>query len=352
MRLRAACSLRGPFSFVSTWDGLLLCEFSSTIRVSSGWAPPQISLHCGVIVCNSSLVELFRRHFDWKKSLLGTHRKPEVKASTLSDDQLERFVRTVDLPEANLRIVVVGVDTSLVNKELLEEWRDGISLLCQGASDWSNSQGFPVAKRQYAEMSGWIWNRSPQNLALMLSLGDTLLESLQTTIIHYHDSKFEQEFDDFEIVIDRGFIRNREHEVFWREFFRTYVTNRCRREPLGTPEEWKKTNHVFERKYSNNENQIDLTALLRDSTYFSDSRLTEGLQIADICANICLRYHRRKQWFEAYRLLRRFVVGKQGSPMKALIPVGNLDFASGASTKTQHEVLAYAKEIKPRSRRS
>ena len=181
-----------------------------------GWTPPQISLHCGVIVCNCSLVELFRRHFDWKKSLLGTHRKREVKASTLSDDQLESFVRTVIMPESNLKIVVVGVDKSLVSRELLEEWRDGISLLCQGASDWSNSRGFPVAERQYAEMSGWVWNRSPQNLALMLSLGDILLESLQTAIIHFHDFKFESEFDEFEIVIDRGFIRKPEHEVFWR----------------------------------------------------------------------------------------------------------------------------------------
>ncbi|MCU1240489.1 MAG: hypothetical protein JWO71_1215 [Candidatus Acidoferrum typicum] len=177
------------------------------------------------------------------------------------------------------------------------------------------------------------------------------MDSLQTAIIHYHDSKFEQEFDDFEIVIDRGFIRNAEHEVFWREFLRTYVTNRCRREPLGTPEEWKKTNHIFERKYARDENQIDLTTLMRDSTYFSDSKMTEGLQIADICANICLKYHRRKQWFEAYRLLRRFIVGKQGSPMKALIPFGNLDLASEAPTRTQQEVLVYASKLKPRSRK-
>ena len=316
-----------------------------------GWAPAQISLHCGVIVCNSSLVELFRRHFEWKKSLLGTHRKREVKATTLTDEQLESFARTVIAPEANLKIVVVGIDTSLVSKELLEKWRDGISLLCQGASDWSNSLGFPVAERQYDEMSGWIWNRSPENLAFMLSLGDIVLESLQTAIIHYHEFEFEPEFADFEIVIDRSFIRNQEHEVFWREFFRTYVTNKSRREPLATPEEWKKTNHVFERKYSHGDKEIDLTTLMRDSTYFSDSKLAEGLQIADICANICLKYHRRKQWFEAYRLLRRFIVGKQGSPMKALIPVGNLDLSSEAPTRTQQEVLAYANKLKPRLRK-
>ena len=64
-----------------------------------GWAPKQISLHCAVIVCNSSLVELYRRHLAWEQSILGEHRRRELKASTLTDEQLETFVRSVILPE-------------------------------------------------------------------------------------------------------------------------------------------------------------------------------------------------------------------------------------------------------------
>jgi hypothetical protein len=283
--------------------------------------------------------------------MIGPHRKREIKGSALTDYQLASFVRSVIVPEMDLRLTVVGIDTSLVPRETLEKWRDGISHLCQGAARWSSSQGFPVAERQYTEMSGWFWNRSPENLGLMLSLGEVIWMSLQNAIIWFHEPKFELEFDDFEIVIDRSFVRNREHEVFWRELLRAYFTNKSRREPLGTPEEWKKTNHIFERKYSHNDGQLDLTPLFRDQMYFSDSEMTEGLQIADICAHICLRYHRRKRWFEAYRLLRKFIVGPNRSPMTALIPVGDLDLNSKASSKTQQEVFEYAKQMKPRSRK-
>ena len=75
-----------------------------------GWMPKQMSLHCAVMVCNSSLVELFRRHFVWKHSILGEHRRRELKARKLTDGQLEAFVRTVILPEHGLKVRVVGID--------------------------------------------------------------------------------------------------------------------------------------------------------------------------------------------------------------------------------------------------
>lgn len=290
-----------------------------------GWAPAQISLHCGVLVSSSVLVELFPRHFEWKKSMIGLHRRREIKASSLTDEQLAAFVRTVIIPENHLRHVIVGVDTSLVTKRVFENWRDGLSHLCQGAAGWSNSRRFPIAARQYAEMGGWLWNRSPENLALMLSLGEVIWQSLQNAVIWFHEPQFEPEFDDFEIVIDRSFIRRREHELFWCEFFRTYLTNKSRREPLRVSREWNENNHIFERKYCQHDGNLDLTPLFREHMYFSDSEVSEGLQIADICAHICLRYHRRKQWFEAYRLLRKYILGPDRSPMTALVPVGELD---------------------------
>lgn len=316
-----------------------------------GWSPARISLHCGVVVCSTSLVELFRRFFEWKKSLAGPHRRREIKANVLDDAQLESFVKSVILPETDLRLTVVGIDTSIVAKQVLEGWRDGISHLLQGAAQWSDSRSFPVAKRQYSEMSGWLWHRSPENLALMISLGEVIWQSLQNSIIWFYEPKFESEIDNMEIVVDHSLIRRREHELFWHEFLRTYFKNKSRREPLVTPDVWKKTNHTFERKYCQSDGQVDLTPLFREHMYFSDSKTSEGLQIADICAHICLRYHRRKKWFEAYRLLSNFIVGTDGRPMTALIPTGGPDLNAKARSKTQQEVLEYTKQLKPRSRK-
>jgi hypothetical protein len=265
-----------------------------------GWKTPQISLHCAVIVCNSSLLELYKRQFEWKTAILGKHRQRELKASQLSDNHLEHFVRRVLVPESNLKLTIVGLDTRITARRRLENWRDHISHYVLGASEWSRANSLHPADRQYKEMSGWLWNRSPENLAQMLSLAETIWRAVQNAIIWFHETNFEAEFDDFEIVIDRGFIRRPEHEVFWREFFRGYTTNLSKREPLRVPEHWQKERHIFERKYSNTEGQLDLAPIFRDRMYFGDSASSEGLQTADACANTSMRYHRREQWFPAY----------------------------------------------------
>jgi hypothetical protein len=316
-----------------------------------GWATPQISLYCGVIVCVSSLVDLYRRHLLWKTSIVGPHRQREIKGSSLTDEQLESFARVVICPERHLKLTVVGMDTSLVPKAHLEKWRDGISHLCQGVAAWSDSNSLPIAGKQYREMSGWFWNRSPENLAQLLSLAALIWECFQNSIIYFHEPEFEPEFDDLEIVMDMSFIKRPEHEVFWREFFRTYATNRSRREPLGIPEAWKEGGHIFEKKYFGSDSEVNMTPLFRQNMYFLDSKLSEGLQIADICANICSRYHRRKRSFEAYRLLQRFMVGPDHGRMTALVPLGDLDVNSTPPTERQKEVFEHARQLKVRTRK-
>lgn len=171
-----------------------------------GWVPPQISLHCAVIAPNSGLPDLFRRHFEWKKSLVGQHRRREIKASSVTDAALDNFVRSVILPDSDTKLTVVGIDTRLVSKSTLEEWRDQLSRIAIGASEWSHSRSFPVAERQYNELSGWIWNRSAENLAAMLSLAYVIDAAFQNAIVHFNESVYDQEFEDVEIVIDRSFI--------------------------------------------------------------------------------------------------------------------------------------------------
>jgi len=283
---------------------------------------------------------------------LGRHRKREIKASQLADDQLEQFVRTVILPETNLKLTVVGIDTRITTRERLESWRDHISHYILGASEWSKTRSRRPADRQYKEMSGWLWNRSPENLAQMLSLVENIGRALQNAIIWFHEQTFEPEFDDFEIAIDRSFIRSTEHEVFWREFFRGYFVNKSREEPFRVPEFWSKGRHIFDRKCTNAEGEFDLAPILRDRTYFCDSAQSEGLQIADFCANICMRCHRREESLAAYRLLRPFVVDVNRGPITLIVPAteGTLDVQP--TTQTIGEVLALTKHIKPRIRRN
>ncbi len=316
-----------------------------------GWDPPNISLHAAVIVCNSSIVELFRRLLEWKTSILGHHRVRELKASDLTDSELDDFVGRVVLPTPGFKLTVVGIDTRIASKQMLEEWRDEVSHYCLGASMFSEKRGLRPADRQYKEMSGWLWNRSPENLAHMMSMSEIITRATQNSVIWFHEKEFESEFADFEIAIDRSFVRTPEHETFWREFFRGYFLNKSRHEPFKTPQHWVHDGHVFERVCSNDERTIDLAPIFRDRTYFVDSKSSEGVQIADICSHICLRYHRPNLWFEAYRKLRPLIVDVNKGPITLLVPIKAENASIKMGTAIQQEVAELAKSMPRRVRR-
>ena len=185
----------------------------------------------------------------------------------------------------------------------------------------------------------------------MISLGDTIARATQNAVIWFHDERFESEFADFELAIDRSFILRREHEVFWRESFRGYSVNKFREKPFIYPEHWAKGRHVFERMCTNADGELDLAPIFRDRTYFVDSASSEGVQIADVCAHICLRYHRREQWFEAYRALRPLIVDVDKGPMTLPVPANDGGLEGRYATTVQQEVAEQAKLIPARTRR-
>jgi hypothetical protein len=55
--------------------------------------------------------------------------------------------------------------------------------------------------------------------------------------------------------------------------------------------------------------------LFRNHMKFAESQEILGIQIADICANICYRRYSGKPKYQPYRLLRSRIRGKQGSEM-------------------------------------
>jgi hypothetical protein len=164
-------------------------------------------------------------------------------------------------------------------------------------------------------------------------------------------SGFESEFADFEIAIDRGFIRSPEHEVFFREFFRGYFVNKSREKPFRYPEHWVNGQHAFERMCSHADGELDLAPIFRDRTYFVDSASSESVQVADICSHICLRYHRSERWLDAYRMLRPLIVDVNKGPMTLLVPMEGIGFEDRFATATQRRVAEHADSLPRRFRR-
>src|SRR5208283_86172 len=78
------------------------------------------------------------------------------------------------------------------------------------------------------------------------------------------------------------------------------------------PKDWKLRNHPYHRKYRVEPGVTNLAYLLRDHMNFVDSKQSLGVQIADICAQICRRFHGGDKGLAAYALLERRIIGRGG----------------------------------------
>ena len=164
----------------------------------------------------------------------------------------------------------------------------------------------------FRQMSGWIGKRSTPNCLWIVVLLEAIFQTLQHAIVRFADAEFSSEFENIEFVIDRSFIQRDEHLDFWKEWLRADLM-KSSRASIMTIKQWP-PDHPYRKKYMIHKGLYDYNDLFRNHTAFYDSKSTIGLQVADICANICYRYHRDKRSeTRAYDMLRPRVMGKDGT---------------------------------------
>jgi hypothetical protein len=73
---------------------------------------------------------------------------------------------------------------------------------------------------------------------------------------------------------------------------------------------------------------------------FVDSEEILGVQIADICANICYRYHSGKRKYRPYRLVRPKIAGRGHTKMH----YGVLNQSSLMTDAPENHVLPYSED--------
>lgn len=282
------------------------------------WAKKQISLWCGLSTPDQELPALLKRFAEWKVMSVG-HGNNEIKGHQLTDRQLESFCKMV-LPARihNIWITLVGADTARTQenhvRQLGEQASEMFRLgreLCLGA------ENKPIAE-MYRKLSGWTRRRSASNILWLITLGEAIEQAMQHTVIRFYDAEYDSEFEDMEIMIDESFVRRDEHVDFWREWLRNDLMKRSRNQPLAVINEWSARNHPFHRKYLIEPGLLNLNDLFVNHTDFYDSKKVLGLQVADICANICYRNFGSDPDLLAYRALRHRVLGPAGRELTLL----------------------------------
>jgi hypothetical protein len=127
------------------------------------------------------------------------------------------------------------------------------------------------------------------------------------------EQEYDHEFENIEIVIDRSFIKEPGPISFWQEYHRLVHLNRAKKgQAILVPREWRLRNHPYHRKYRLKPGISNLGDLLRKHMNFVDSKQSIGVQVADICAQVCRRFHGGDTNLEAYELLQERIIGREG----------------------------------------
>jgi hypothetical protein len=274
------------------------------------------SLFCGVTISDAELPELEKRFLAWKRTIVG-HSTQELKGKDLGANQLFSFVHKVlPLTNHNIVVTVVGGDTSVTAESHVGKARDQSAELFRLSSELCSKYRSETNKNDgiiefYRQMSGWVGKRSTPNVLWIVVLTQAIFDTLQHGIVRFADPEFSSEFENIEFVIDRSFIHKDEHLQFWKEWLRADLM-KSSRGAIFSIKNWP-PEHPYKRKYRVYKGLTDYRDLFQNHTSFQDSKSMIGLQVADICANICYRYYRDdRSDTRAYDTLRPRVMGRDG----------------------------------------
>lgn len=260
-----------------------------------GWAPAGISLFCALTVSDKTVDELSRTFRTWKLKQPGRAADDELKGKDLSQLQHVSFASSVLLANKRVMLTLAGTDTRSFARSTAEEYvRNATHILHASAKKAAELDKTEIADF-YAKMSRWVKKRSPQNVLWLLTLVKVIDLSIQHSIIMFADEPDAHEFEDTEIIIDKSFIRKEAHGEFWREWLRTQLFKKV----WMTPKEWS-SDHPFNKKYRQSPGFLETRDLFRNHMKFAESDEVMGVQIADICANICYRRYSGKLKYQPY----------------------------------------------------
>ena len=281
---------------------------------SFNWHDKGKSLFCGVTIAERSLPVVLGRFERWRSSVVGARSARELKGAELTSRQLGSFADNVAVAaDRDVWLTVVAADTRLTEELVVRKLSEQASAIFQRSSDLCGEEGNLPLKEFYRQLSGWARNRSPENVLWLAALEETVTQTVQHCIVRFLEPRDAPEFEDLRIAIDESFIRRDEHVTFWREWFRAAMMSHAEQKGgLVIPREWREYGHPFIRTFEIHPGVLDLNQLYVRNTGFFRSKNLPGLQIADICANICYRYHRGERGLPAYHRLSPRIVGRDG----------------------------------------
>lgn len=137
----------------------------------------------------------------------------------------------------------------------------------------------------------------------IIVLGACITKALANTVWHAITGRFEDELLRIRYLIDKDFIKEQRHNIFWHELLQNQLYNFSKTNPLPLNEKWKSKGHPFLEKYGKN-GRLNFNDLFWNQCAFVSSHENFEIRIADAANTIISRYYNKGECRQAYLLVQ------------------------------------------------
>jgi hypothetical protein len=231
--------------------------------------------------------------------------KGEFKGSALSDEQLADFACSVIRAHYFVRITPVAFRATDNPAAIVEKHRAIALIGVRDGTKFYSEQGRVGVARTTEELGNWMQNLSYPHFVKILTLGHCITRAMVNAIGHSVSARYHRdELPRLRFLIDRDFIKQPRHDVFWHEVLRNQLYANSLTDPIPMLDTWEKTGHPFVELYTREDGETDYNKLFWNNCTFGFSHQHFEIRMADIVATILYRFLNKKGCAEAYKLVR------------------------------------------------
>jgi hypothetical protein len=253
-----------------------------------------------------SLYEIKRRQFSaWETGLPRSIKNAtgERKSSALSDRQLADFARQVIRSQPYVRITPYAIRPAENPATIVEKHRAVVVMGINRGRKMYGEQGKVALARTLDESAHWVKKLNYSQFVKIVVLGNCLFAAFVNSIGHSISGGYDDELPDLRFLVDRDFIREPRHNLFWLEvILRNLICNASENNPIPVLDEWEEQNHPFLAKYLR-DGEFDFKELFWSRCAFVSSHQHFEIRIADAVNTILSRALNERGCNEAFRFI-------------------------------------------------
>lgn len=280
------------------------------------------NLFVGVHLLNiKAYKKLDKRLNKWKnKNKYLKNSNGEIKGSNIKEEKIFiDFILGVVKPIKYFYITFVETIPSIHKKRDIQFHRDHhLKGLREGIWKCKKVNNDKLA-RELEEESNWYQKLNYQSLLKTWILSEMICYSFRMHVIKTILDNQDKTLGEIKIEIDRDFVRQPRHILFWKDFLRNKLYSYTYQKPILIISEWSEDHPFFLAKNKNQGERFnDVNHIFRNNCNFLHSHQSPLIQVSDIISTIIYNYLNYNKFERAFDLLKQFFIFEKSKPILRL----------------------------------